>query len=225
MNIIVVGGGKVGYYLSKTLIEYGHNPTLIEMNKKMSAFIANDLDIPIINGDGTSIEIQDKANAKQSDILISVTGKDEDNLIACQLAKKVFNVKKTIAKVNNPKNSKIMKHLGIDIVISSTESIAQLLVREVDTTVIKQIVSLNGGEASLNEITIPENSRINNKKLSDIKLPEQSIIVSINRNNKMIIPRGNTEIKSGDIILVMSNNSSLQKVTDVLKIKKSDIQK
>lgn len=223
MNIIVVGGGKVGYYLSKTLLEYGHNPTLIEMNKKMSAFIANDLDIPIINGDGTSTEIQSKANAAKADVLISVTGKDEDNLIACQLAKKVFNVKKTIAKVNNPKNSKIMNHLGIDIVISSTESIAQLLVREVDTAAIKQIVSLNRGEASLNEIVIPQNSRINNKKLSDIKLPQQSVIVSINRNNKMIIPRGNTEIQSGDVILVMSDNNSLQKVTDVLKVKKSDM--
>lgn len=218
MNIIVVGGGKVGYYLSKTLIEYGHNPTLIEMNKKMSAFIANDLDIPIINGDGTSTEIQAKANTQHADVLISVTGKDEDNLIACQLAKKMFNVKKTIAKVNNPKNSKIMKHLGIDIVISSTESIAKLLIREVDTNFIKHIVSINGGEASLNEIIIPENSRINNKKLYDIKLPENSIIVSINRNNKMIIPRGNTEIKSGDILLVMSSNDEIQKITELLKI-------
>ncbi len=93
MNIVVVGGGKVGYYLAKTLIEHGHHPTVVEISKSTCAFIANDLDVPIICGDGTLIEILETADIKNCDALISVTGKDENNLISCQLAKIIFSTK------------------------------------------------------------------------------------------------------------------------------------
>jgi len=127
MTVIVVGGGKVGFYLARTLMEHGHKPRIIEESKETCARIANDLDIPIFCGDGSTIEALQNAGIEEADALISVTGKDENNLIACQLAKKEFHVKRTVARVNNPKNMSIMKQLGVDIPISSTDNIARLL--------------------------------------------------------------------------------------------------
>lgn len=218
MNIVVVGGGKVGYYLSKTLLEHGHYPTIIEHSKETCNFIANDLDIPIICGDGTTIETLETANIKECDALISVTGKDENNLISCQLAKKLFNVQKTVAKVNNPKNAQVMKQLGVDIVISSTNNIAHLLEREVDTSAIKQLVSISHGEASICEVTLPDNYRLNGKKLHEVKLPNMCVIISINRDGSIIIPRGDTELRSNDTVMLMIKNDSTHDIKRLLKI-------
>lgn len=218
MNITVIGGGKVGYYLTKTLLEHGHKTTLVENSKSTCEFIANDLDVTIVCGDGTSIDILETANVKDCDAFISVTGQDEDNLISCQLAKKLFNVPKTIAKVNNPKNADIMRHLGIDITISSTDNIARLLEREVDTAKIKQLVSINHGEASINEITLPQNYRLCGKKLSEIKLPNMCVIVSISRKGATIIPRGDTELLSGDDIMIMAMNNAMHDIQVMLKL-------
>lgn len=218
MNIIVVGGGKVGYYLTKTLLEHGHHPSLIELSRITCALDANDLDVPIICGDGTSIAVLESADIRHCDTLISVTGKDENNLISCQLAKKMFNVKKTIAKVNNPKNAQAMRDLGVDIVISSTDNIAHLLEHEVDTANIKQLVMINHGEAAICEAELPSNYRLHGKRLSEIKLPNMVIIISISRAGMTIIPRGDTELLSGDTILFMAKQEAMHQVKHLLKL-------
>ncbi len=218
MDIVVIGGGKVGYYLTKTLIEHGHRPTLIEISKSTCSFLANDLDVPIICGDGTSIDILERSNVASCDALISVTGKDENNLISCQLAKKLFNVPKTVAKVNNPKNAAIMRQLGIDIAISSTDNIARLLEHEVDAGSMRHIVSINHGEASICEITLPASYRLHGKKLSEIKMPNMAVIISINRKGATIIPRGDTELLSGDTVMFLSQNDAIHDLKILLKL-------
>lgn len=218
MKIVVVGGGKVGFYLAKTLIEHGHETSVLEMDKELCAELANSLDIPIIHADGTKIEGLLSADIESADALIGVTGKDESNLIACQLAKKLFKVPKTIAKVNNPKNAAAMKELGVDITISSTANIVFMLEREVDTAAIKHLVALNGGESSINEIQLPEQYKLHGKTLMELKLPEQSVIISITRNGRLIIPRGNTEIHSGDKILALVANAFAHKLKEAMML-------
>ncbi len=218
MKVLIIGGGKVGYYLAQTLTEHDHEPVVIESNKSASRKIADALDIPIICGDGTSIDVLESANIEKMDAVISVTGKDEDNLISCQLAKKRFNVPKTIARVNNPKNVQIMRTLGVDIAVSSTDNIARLIEREVDATAIRQVLALNQGEATISEIKIPEPYQFNGYTLSQIKMPNDTIIVSITRNNELIIPRGNTKILSGDSILILSKVKALHDVKKLLEL-------
>lgn len=218
MKIVIIGGGKIGYYLARTLIEHGHEPTLVEQDKDVSAYLANDLDIPVVCGDGTMTECLISAGIKSADALVAVTGEDEKNLVACQLAKATFGLRRTVAKVNNPKNAQVMRRLGIDITVSSTDSIARLIEREVDLSVIKQIVSLNQGEASLSEVLLPEDFRYDGSKLTDIRLPDQSVIVSIERRGEVIIPRGNTVLHAGDKLLIMAKNEVLYKVRDKLKL-------
>ncbi len=212
MIVIVVGGGKVGYYLAKTLIDHGHEPRIIELSRDLCHKIANDLDVPIICGDGTTIKALEEVGAEEADALICVTGQDEDNLVACELGKRVFNIKRTVARVNNPKNAAIMKKLGVDIPISSTDNIARLLEREVDTTCIKKLMSLNRGETSLSEITLPANFKYSGKTLMELHMPEDSVIVSISRNDQIIIPRGSTVLLAGDKIIAISKDNALHEL-------------
>jgi len=218
MKVIVLGGGKIGYFLTNTLLEHGHEPRLIEINKELCKDVANKLDIPIFCGDGTDVNMLISAGIEDCDALIAVTGQDEDNLIACQIAKKHFKVNKTVARVNNPKNAQIMKMLGVDIPISSTDNIARLLEREVDSAAIKQLMSLNAGQASLSELQLPNKYILDGIKLSELKLPQDCIIVSISRGGEIIIPRGNTEIRGGDKIIVMSSDKTVHHLSKILHL-------
>ena len=219
MKVTIVGGGKVGYYLVRTLIEHDHEPTVIETNRLVCEKIANEMDIPIICGDAARLEILESAGTAHSDALVSVTGSDETNLIVCQLAKKKFGVPKTVAKSNNPKNVAVMQALGIDNVINSTDSIASLIEREVDTSRIKQVLSLNKGEVTLFEVELPQDYVYEGKMLMDIKLPVLFNIVSITRKGCMIIPRGQSMLKSGDKLLVISEANAVREIKSAFKIK------
>ena len=219
MNIIVIGGGKVGFYLCKTLIEHGHQPLIIEKNKQTCEYLSNQLDISAINADGSTIEALTSANASKADSVIAVTGQDQDNLISCQLAKKIFHVPKTVARVNNPKNAEVMKKLGVDIPISSTDNIARLLEREVDTARIKSLLSLNRGEASLCELMIPDNYVLSWKRLFELDIPEDAVIAAIFRQDKLIIPRGNAQIISGDKVLVIAKDRIIHELSASLQLK------
>lgn len=218
MNIIVIGGGKIGYYLVKTLLDHGHDPKLVEIDKNVCKFLANSLDIPVICGDGTLIEVLENISIQDADAMVSVTGQDETNLISCQLAKKVFKIKKTIAKVNNPKNAQVMEKLGIDIAISSTDNIAKLLERELDSNTIKELISIKNGDSSVSEINLPEKSPLHGKKLSEIKLPDECIIISILRDDKVIIPRGNIKLFSLDKVMILAKNKFLPQIKTILKL-------
>lgn len=219
MKVTVAGGGKVGCYLARTLSEHGHEPTLIEKSRAVCERIAGEMDIPIICGDASRLEVLENAGIKNSYALVSVTGSDETNLIVCQLAEKKYGVPKTVAKSNNPKNAAAMQALGIDNVISSTDSIVSLIEREVDTSRIKQLLSLNGGEAAIFEVQLPPDYACDGKMLNEIKLPETFNIISITRNGCTIIPRGKSMLKSGDRLLVISGSNAVKELKSVLKIK------
>lgn len=208
MHICIVGGGKVGFYLAKTLLEHGHEPVVIEETENTCQRLANSLDIPVIHGDGTLVEILRMARLDQCKALIGVTGRDENNLIACQLAKRVFGVKKTVARVNNPKNAPVLKQLGVDIAVSSTDNIARLIEREVETDAIRQVLSVAGGEASLSEVLLPDNFRHENKSLAELSIPSDVVIIFITRGQELIIPRGNTTLHSGDRVMCVAKDTA-----------------
>lgn len=218
MNVLVIGCGKVGYYLARTLREHGHHPTVIETDRQRAKRSANELDMVVYCGDGTTIDMLEAAGCAKMDALVAVTGSDQNNLIACQLAKKLFHVERTVARVNNPKNTAILKQLGVDIALSSTDVLARLIEREVDSAAIRQIVALNKGEASINEITLPDNYRLSGVRLRELDLPEESIIVSISRDDQMIIPRGNTQLMGGDRIIIVCHNRALHQLSQQLHL-------
>ncbi len=219
MNAIIVGGGKVGFYLAKTLLEQDYTITVIEQGKEQCRFCANNLDAQVIQGDGTMVETLRGASTENADALIAVMGRDENNLVSCQIAKRLFGVRKTIAKVNNPKNAETLKLLGVDIVISATDNIIRSLEHEVDFSLIKELIPLNEGDASLVEITLPEDYSLNGTALMDLKLPPECNIVSISRGGYTIIPRGKTRLRGGDVMLIVVLGSEIKELKRALKIK------
>ena len=218
MKIVIVGGGTVGLYLAKALLEHNHEPTIVEPNKSVCGHLATPLDIPIVVADGTMIEDLQSAGADDADVLIAVAGRDEVNLIACQLARFEFHVRRTIAKANNPKNAEVMRTLGVDIAVSSIDAITRLMEREVDMSAVKQLVSLNQGEASICEILLPDDFKYSGKKLMDIRFPEESVVISVERGGQLLIPRGNTLIFSGDKLLILAKDDALHAVKEKLKL-------
>lgn len=219
MKSIIIGGGKVGYYLSKTLIERNYDVSVIEKEKSVCHYFANTLDVTVVLGDGSTVKTLKKAGADKCDSVIAVTGEDEVNLVICQMAKRLFDVQKTIAKVNNPKNVDTMRFLGVDIAISGTDNIIKQMEREVDNSRIKELMPINAKTAVF-EVIIPENYVYDGKMIVDIKLPDGCNIISITRGDDLIIPRGRTKLVSNDKLLIVSSISAANEVRKMLKIKK-----
>lgn len=219
MYIIIVGGGKVGYYLAKTLVPEKHRIVVIEKDRDLCMKIVTELNsigVAVINGDGTDVNYLTDADIENADTLIAVTGQDQDNLMACQMAKKKFGIKRTIARVNNPKNIDIFKKFGVDSAVSSTGIIADLIEREVDISGIKTLMTMKDSKVSINEIIIPPNSCIADRALRDLKIPDDCIIMSIIRDNQVIIPNGYSCMKSGDTVIVVSKNGNRSELKDYL---------
>ena len=215
MRVIVVGGGKVGFFLTMTLIENGHDVHIIESDQMRCATLADRLDIPVVMGDGTSIEKLMEADTENADAFIAVTGRDEDNLIACQLAKMRFNVDKTLARVNNPKNIEVMKALDVGYPVSSTKLISELIEQEVNSAGMKLLASISG-KGAISQITIPKGAEIDGLPLSKIHLPSECLIVSVIRKERLIIPRGDTLVLAGDEILAVSTNAKRKNLVKIL---------
>lgn len=218
MNVVVVGGGKVGFYLAATLLEHGHHPVVIEQDHKQCQKIANQLDLRVICGDGSSLDSLESADLAHADALVCVTGNDEDNLIVCQLGKRHFKVPRTVARVNNPKNAEVMKRLGVDIAVSSTDSLSRIIEREVDTAAIRQLMHLNRGTNSLLELTLPKDFRYNGATLMELPLPQESIIMTITRDGEMNIPRGGAQLYAGDRLLVVCKDTAIHELGQVLGV-------
>ncbi len=204
MYIVIVGGGKVGYYLSKTLLSYGHTLAIIELSKAICEKVADELSLPVLHGDATRIDVLEAANTDKAGIFIAVTGQDEENLIACQLAKKNFGVERTIARVNNPKNIKVFEALGVDTAVSSTSLIADLIEQEVDYSGMKTLTNIKKHNIVVSEIEILRSSPVHDKKLRDLSIPEGCIIISIIKRNEALVPNDNTLIREGDSVIAVS---------------------
>ncbi len=210
MKVVVVGGGKVGYYVAKTLLEDGIDVNIIEKDKTTCEFIADDLDIPVICDDGTTVEALLSAGTVNADAFIAVTGSDEDNIVAGQIAKRKFEVERVIARANDPKNVEAMKLLGIDIAVSSTQIITNLIEAEVDTEV-RLLATLNKGEAGVVELVAGAEFNPFELTLAQLSVPENCIIIAVVSNDELIIPRGNTVIHPGDHVTAIASKGSARK--------------
>lgn len=214
MHIVIAGGGKIGYYLSNTLLSFKHKVSVIERNEDLCVKLANELNIPVVKGDATNIAGLKDVGTDRADIFIAVTGRDEDNLIACQLAKRNFKVRRTIARVNNPKNIEVFERLGVDTAVSSTSIIADLIEQEVDYVGMKTLMKLRNGKVVLNEIQITGKSPVCNKRLKDINIPKDCIVISIIRDDGIIIPGEHTVIRDSDVIIAVSSEEAQQDLKD-----------
>lgn len=209
MKSIIIGGGKVGYYLIKTLKKRGHHVVLIERDQATCERIAEDIDADIICGDGTDLDVLKDAGIQEAEIIAAVTGTDEENLVICEIAKISFDINKTIARINNPKNIAMFNALGVDRTVCSTEVIANLIEYEFGKDNFKIIHTLERGSMILVEILVHKETLWCNRFIKDLILPDECVITSILRDEKVIYPRGDTQILEDDKVLVITNHAAL----------------
>jgi trk system potassium uptake protein TrkA len=204
MYIIVAGGGKVGYYLAKTLMNQTQEVLIIERDKRKCEMISADLGSICQRGDATDSLLMEEAGMARADVVIAVTGDDEDNLMICQMAKKKFNVPRTIARINNPKNESIFKLLGIDQTVSVTDLILAQIEREIPAQSLVHLLTLREAGATFVEAKVPEDSPASGKPLQELRIPDDCVIPLIIRNGKGIVPHGETVLQGGDEVVAVT---------------------
>ncbi len=204
MYIIIVGAGKIGYFLAKRLVGNKHTVSIVDKNKLICEETAKDIDALVINGDGCDPRILEEAGISRADVVAAVTGDDEDNLIVCQLAKERFNIQRTVGRVNNPDNEHTFSELGIDVPVDSTKIIAKIIEEEVSFSDFVNLMSFKRGKLAIVRVDLPEDSPVINKEIKDILLPQDSVLVSILRGEEVIVPKGNTVLKPGDDVVALT---------------------
>jgi trk system potassium uptake protein TrkA len=203
--ILISGGGKVGVNLARELYESGHEVALIERDPARAVALSAKLECQIYVGDSSTHDVLEGADAARARVFVAATGSDQDNLIACEVAKKVFGVPKTIARASNPKNEEVMARLGVDSTVSSTSIIQQVIERELPTVRIKTLLSLQSGAFQILEYPLDDTSPATGRMVREIDLPQESNLIAILRGNTMAIPRGETKLEEGDVIVALVN--------------------
>jgi trk system potassium uptake protein TrkA len=205
MYVVVVGGGNVGYHLTKELLAAGHEVVMIEKDPARARTIADELGSIVIPNDGCEGRYQGEAGMGRADVMAAVTGDDEDNLVACQVAKMRFNVPRAIARVNDPKNEKLFRQLAIDDTVSPTKAILGVIEHEIPIHDLLHLAELEGGELQIVEAQLDADAPAVGHELRDLTLPEGSTIAVLVRDGRAIFTRPETRLIAGDKLLAVTS--------------------
>lgn len=204
MKVIIIGGGKVVYFLAKTFLSKGCEVIIINNNGDNCEWFAKRLKATVICGDGSDQKSQEEAEAGVADCLIAMTPTDEDNLIACQVADRIFGVPKILALVNNPENVEIFKKLGVRIALSTVEIVSKIIEEKIEFEEITNLIPLAEGKINVTEVELTEKSPVLGKPIKDIALPEGALLICVIRKDAPIIPRGFTALEEGDRLVLIT---------------------
>jgi len=205
MYIIVIGGGKVGYYLTRDLIQKGHEVTLIERDETNEPRLIREFGDNLFIGDGCDPQVLEEAGIKRADILIAATGDDQDNLVVCEMALRHFKVPRVIARVVNPRNKPLYKKMGIELTVDATEIITNLIEQAAIAQEIIPLLPLRRGELEIVEISIPPNSPGIHRPVRELELPADCILAALIRGEHIIIPRGDTVFLANDHLIILTS--------------------
>lgn len=202
MRIVIIGGGKVGSYLTRVMREAGHVVAVIEQDAGRAENIAEETEALVLEGDGTDVELLNTAGVDRADWVLAVTGQDESNVVACQLAA-TLGASRVLARLNNPRNRPTFEALGIPVV-AVTDLMVQVISREVEADVgeLVRLALLGRGQVSLLEVSIPDDT--DEPEVIDLDLPEPSILVTVVRGDAVVVPRANTRLRPGDRVLAVT---------------------
>jgi trk system potassium uptake protein TrkA len=217
MYIIIVGAGKVGYHLGKFLMAEGHEVMLIEEDRSKVDTLSLEFHDSIMQGDGSAVEVLKEAGANRADVVVAVTGNDEDNLVICQVTKLVFLRPRTIARVNNPRNEELFAGLGVDASVSATKIINTIIEEQVKAgDMVIPLLTLKAGDVEIVEVELSRSSPIVKKKVRELSLPPGSIFIAVIRGEEIIIPYGETEFQPEDKVIALVKRTSVQALREML---------
>jgi len=201
--VIVVGAGKVGWNLARELLGKGHEVTLIEADRRRYLIVEQELEHAVQYGDATELWVLERAGIQRADLVIAVTGDDEDNMLICQVAKEKYLCQRIVARVNNPRNLQHFKLLGIRPAVSATDLILRLIEHEVPQYGLVQLLALEGERLEIIELEVAEGSPAAGQRVDNVDLPEGSLIISVLRGGAGFVPKSDTVIQAGDEVLLI----------------------
>ncbi len=208
MFCVIAGGGKVGYYLAKELIEQGHEVVVVEQSARRVAEIEADLGSIVMAGDAAETTVLREAGTERADLVVAVTGDDEDNLVICQVAKVRFGAGRTIARINNPKNAEIFQRLGIDDTVSATDVVLSVIEQEIPRQHLTPLLRLSNTDAESVEAVFEDGSTVAGHRLRDIRLPHPTSIAVVIREGNAIFPEPDTPILIGDHVIAFTTSQN-----------------
>jgi trk system potassium uptake protein TrkA len=217
MYIVIVGGGEVGYHLSKVLLNDGHEVLILEQDPARCDLLCEELGSVVVRGDGCEAATLESVGTARADMLVAVTDEDARNLVACQVAKHRFNVRRTIARVINPNNENIFKILGVDVTVCSTKLILAHIEQELPSHPIIPLLKLKSGNLEVIEAKIPPDSRLIGKKLRAFSLPKGSaVLLIISKEKGPQIPTPDTVIAAEDEVVAITEAENEEAIRAML---------
>lgn len=217
MYIIIVGGGRLGYNLLKALLAEGHEVLVLEKDARICKTITDELGSVCFRGDGCEAATLAEVGTGRADMLVSVTGDDEDNLVSCQVAKHKHNVPRTIARIRNPQNAALFKKLGIDVTVSSTDIILEAIEREVPTHTVTQLLNIEEKGLVIVDVKISTESTTVGKAVKELVLPKESrLVLVIPGQGSAHVPTANTVLLAGDQLIAITSPDSKEALRSAL---------
>jgi trk system potassium uptake protein TrkA len=203
MYVIIAGAGKVGWNLARELIAKDREVTLIESDHNRYRVVEEELEHAVQYGDATELWVLERAGIQRADLVIAVTGDDEDNILICQVAKEKYGVQRIVARVNNPRNLQHFRLLGIQPAVSATDLILRLIEHEVPKYGLVHLLDLPRERLEIIELLLGDGSPVAGRRVADLELPEGSLLISVLRDGTGFVPSPETVLESGDEVLAV----------------------
>jgi len=201
--IIVIGAGKVGWNLARELLDKGHEITLIENERNRYLTVEQELEHNVQYGDASELWVLERAGISRADMVIAVTGDDEDNMLICQVAREKYLVERIIARVNNPRNREHFELLNIKPYVSATDLILRLIEHEVPEYGLVHLLDLPEERLEIIEMELGKDSRVAGQKVGELEMPEGSLLISVLRQGEGFVPGPDTVLEAGDEVLAV----------------------
>ena len=216
MYIVVVGAGKVGYHLTKALLAEGQEVLVIEKDQVKVDRITTELGGTAIQGDGAEVTTLESAGVERADVVAAVTGHDEDNLIVAQVAKNRFDVPRTVARINNPRNEYIFSELGIDATVRATQIILSVIQQEIPEHPFVHLLTLQEGDVGFIQVQIENGSPVAGRSMSDLTLPEDTAIPLLVRHGQPHVVHADTVLQPHDKLIAVAKTSQESALRDYI---------
>ena len=204
MYAIVAGGGKVGFFLARELIDQGHEVLIIENNAERAEFIANELGNVVLRGNADEASTLAEAGAERADVVIAVTGDDPRNLVLLQVAKRRFGARRTVARINDPRNEGLFRMLGIDATVNATQVMLSVLEQEIPHANLVPLLKLRNTDVEVVEAVVDPRSPVTTSALREVDLPPESTIAVVIRDGSAFFPNGGTVLQPGDEVVALT---------------------
>jgi trk system potassium uptake protein TrkA len=216
MKILIADGHEEADFLIGSLLGKHHAVVVVNADRQYCKYLAEAHEIPVINGDASKRYVLDEAKVRDFDLVVALNENDATNLVICQTAKQVYGIQKAVAIVSNPRSVDVFKELGVNTAISSAYLVATSIEQASNIETLSRSLSLAHGSVTVSEITVRKDSPVRDKKIMDLAIADDFNISCIVRNSGTIIPRGNTTIESGDILIVVTSTEKTDRVFELL---------